>query len=70
MRAFFLNREVIVVDDLNSNFEFIKLGLHQLLRAKSEELQVKFCCSGLHDLLAFFDVLLFALLHDFPKFVR
>lgn len=69
MSAFFFNCKVVVVNDLHRDFELVELSLHQLLRAQSYELQVVFRGPRLHYLFAFFNVLLFALFHNLPKFI-
>jgi hypothetical protein len=65
-----LNGMVVIPHDLNRDFEFIKLCLHELLSAVSEEVERELSASTLHHLLALFDVCLFAVFYELPKLVR
>ena len=69
MRCFLLNREVIVVYDLDGGFKLVQLRLHQLLRAPSQKVQVVLHRPRLHNPFPFFLILLFPLLNDFPQFI-
>jgi len=60
---------VEVLDNLNARFELVNFSLHQRLPRADQESQFVFNPTTLHDLLALFNMLFFAVLNDFPEFI-
>ena len=69
MCGLLLDSEVVVVHNLNRALELVELSLHELRRNQSEKLECGLNTAGLSDLLALFNVLLFALLYNLPKLI-
>ena len=69
MCGLLLDSEVVVVHNLNRALELVELSLHELRRNQSEKLECGLDTSGLSDLFALFNVLLFALLYNLPKLI-
>lgn len=69
MCSLLLNREVVIMNDLNASLEFIKLTLEQLLRTSRQEIKIILNLLGLHDFLPFFNIRFLSFLNDFPKLI-
>jgi len=61
---------VVVLDDLNLDFELVYLCLVQLLCILCQQEQIELDMASLHYLLSEFNGLLLSLLNNLPKFVR
>lgn len=64
-----LNGVVVIVQDLNVDFKFINLSLHQLLGTLSQEGQIELDGSTFHDLLSELDGAVLPVLDNLPELI-